>query len=77
MVRESGVSPQGSASAGADAVVGLLTESLVDGITGQYYDGGRPARPLQQAEGPVARRRLRTLSEQLTRVPLMQMAERG
>jgi NAD(P)-dependent dehydrogenase (short-subunit alcohol dehydrogenase family) len=77
MVRESEVSPRGSASAGADAVVGLLTESLAKGITGQYYDGGRPARPLQQAEDPTARRRLRMLSEQLTRVPVMQASEPG
>jgi NAD(P)-dependent dehydrogenase (short-subunit alcohol dehydrogenase family) len=77
MVRESEVSPRGSASAGADAVVRLLKESLVSGITGHYYDGGRPAQPLQQAHDPTARRRLRMLSEQLTRAPLMQTAEPG
>jgi NAD(P)-dependent dehydrogenase (short-subunit alcohol dehydrogenase family) len=70
MVRESEVSPRGSASAGAEAVVRLLKESLVSGITGRYYDGGRPARPLQQADDPIARRRLRTLSDELTRAPL-------
>lgn len=73
MVRESEVSPRGSASAGADAVVGLLRESLISGSTGRYYDGDRPARPLQQADDPAARRRLRTLSDELTRVPLQRL----
>jgi NAD(P)-dependent dehydrogenase (short-subunit alcohol dehydrogenase family) len=76
MVREAEVSPRGSASEGARAVVGLLKESLIDGITGRYYDGGRPARPLAQADDPVARRRLRMLSEDLTRAPLVQTTER-
>ena len=67
MVHEAEVSPRGSASAGAEAVAGLLKESLVGRTTGRYYDGDRPARPLRQAEDPTARRRLRTLSEELTR----------
>jgi NAD(P)-dependent dehydrogenase (short-subunit alcohol dehydrogenase family) len=66
MVRESEVSPRGPASTGAGAVVGLLMESLVSGITGRYYDGGQPARPHQQADDPTARRRLRRLSDELT-----------
>jgi NAD(P)-dependent dehydrogenase (short-subunit alcohol dehydrogenase family) len=70
MVREAEVSPRGSASEGARAVLGLLKESLVHGITGHYYDGDRPSRPLAQADDSVARRRLRTLSEDLTRTPL-------
>ena len=73
MVRESEVSPRGSAITGASAVVKLLKESLASGITGRYYDGGRPARPLQQAEDPAVRRRLRMLSEQLTETPLRQL----
>jgi NAD(P)-dependent dehydrogenase (short-subunit alcohol dehydrogenase family) len=77
MVRESEVSPRGSASAGARAVVKLLKESLASGATGRYCDGGRPARPLQQAEDPAVRHRLRVLSEQLTRSALMQMSEPG
>jgi NAD(P)-dependent dehydrogenase (short-subunit alcohol dehydrogenase family) len=70
MVRESEVNPRGSASAGAAAVVALLQDSLVGRSTGRYYDDGHPARPLEQAEDPIARRRLRTLSEELTQGPL-------
>jgi NAD(P)-dependent dehydrogenase (short-subunit alcohol dehydrogenase family) len=70
MVRESEVNPRGSASAGAAAVVGLLQDSLAGRSTGRYYDDGHPARPLEQAEDPTARRRLRTLSEELTQGPL-------
>jgi NAD(P)-dependent dehydrogenase (short-subunit alcohol dehydrogenase family) len=73
MVRESEVSPRGSASAGASAVVELLKESLASGVSGRYYDGGRPTRPLRQAEDPAVRQRLRILSEQLTQSPLRQL----
>jgi NAD(P)-dependent dehydrogenase (short-subunit alcohol dehydrogenase family) len=76
MVREAEVSPRGSASEGAGALVGLLKESLIDGVTGRYYNGGRRARPLAQADDPVARRRLRMLSEDLTRAALVQRTER-
>jgi NAD(P)-dependent dehydrogenase (short-subunit alcohol dehydrogenase family) len=65
MVRESEVDPLGTAETGADAVVAVLKESLTSGITGRYFDGGRPALPHRQAENPVARRRLRELSDEL------------
>lgn len=65
MVRESEVDPLGTAEMGADAVIGVLKESLTSGISGRYFDGGRPARPHRQAEDPLARRRLRELSDEL------------
>jgi NAD(P)-dependent dehydrogenase (short-subunit alcohol dehydrogenase family) len=65
MVRESEVDPLGTAETGADAVIGVLKESLTSGVTGRYFDGGRPALPHRQAEDPVARRRLRELSDEL------------
>jgi NAD(P)-dependent dehydrogenase (short-subunit alcohol dehydrogenase family) len=65
MVRESEVAPLGTAEAGAEAVIGVLKESLTSGVNGRYFDGGRPARPHRQGEDPVARRRLRELSDEL------------
>jgi NAD(P)-dependent dehydrogenase (short-subunit alcohol dehydrogenase family) len=67
MVREAEVSPRGSPDDGAEAVVALLIETLESGVSGKYYEDGRPARPHQQAEDTAARRRLRILSEELTR----------
>jgi NAD(P)-dependent dehydrogenase (short-subunit alcohol dehydrogenase family) len=68
MVRAMGVKPLGTAEDGADAVVGLLEQSLGGTVTGQYFDVKRPARPERQASEPAARRRLRDLSESLTAI---------
>jgi NAD(P)-dependent dehydrogenase (short-subunit alcohol dehydrogenase family) len=65
MVRQMGIEPLGTAEDGARAVVGVLKQSLSRKVSGQYFDGGRPARPHPQANDPAARRRLRELSEAL------------
>ena len=53
---------------GADAVEYLAISPELDGVTGEYFDGERRARANPQAYDKVARRRLRVLSEQLTRL---------
>jgi NAD(P)-dependent dehydrogenase (short-subunit alcohol dehydrogenase family) len=50
---------------GADAVEYLATSPELEGVTGQYFDGKQRARANSQAYDREARRRLRTLSEQL------------
>ena len=69
MVRDMGVRPLGTADDGARAVVELLQRSLAGTVTGRYFDGGRAAKPDPQAENPVARRRLRELTERLVTSP--------
>lgn len=51
---------------GAQAVVYLATAPDPANVTGQFYDGMRPARANAQAYDREARRRLRELSRQLT-----------
>jgi NAD(P)-dependent dehydrogenase (short-subunit alcohol dehydrogenase family) len=67
MVRDMGVQPLGTAEDGGRAVVELLQRSLAGEVTGRYFDGGREVSPERQAADPDARRRLRELSERLTR----------
>jgi hypothetical protein len=67
MVRAMGVRPQGTAEDGGRAVVALVERSLAGGVSGRYFDGGRPARPEPQAADAAARRVLRELSERLVR----------
>ncbi len=65
MVRTMGIQPLGSAEDGATAVVALVAQSLTGQVTGRYFDGTSPASPHVQSADPVARRRLRELSEAL------------
>ena len=53
---------------GAHAVEYLAVSPELDGVTGEYFDGERRARANPQAYDKEARRRLRMLSEQLTRL---------
>ncbi|MGE0118116.1 MAG: SDR family NAD(P)-dependent oxidoreductase [Dongiaceae bacterium] len=66
MVRESGYAPMSSVEQGAEAILHLATSPDLDGRTGLYFDGQRPARANAQAYDPAARRRLRELSRRLT-----------
>ena len=60
----------GSASSdvqeGADATVYLATDPDLREVTGRYFEGQREAHAEEQAYDPEARKRLRTLSEELT-----------
>ena len=60
--------PMSSVKEGAYAVEYLATSPDLDGVTGEFFDGTRRARANSQAYDKEARRRLRMLSEQLTRL---------
>jgi len=65
MVLASGVSPTSSLEDGVAATRRLVADPELDGVTGRYFNGLRPADPHPQAFDLEARRRLRELSEQL------------
>jgi NAD(P)-dependent dehydrogenase (short-subunit alcohol dehydrogenase family) len=65
MVLASGVRPTSSLEQGVAATRRLVADPELDGVTGRYFNGLRPATPHPQALDPEARRRLRELSEQL------------
>jgi NAD(P)-dependent dehydrogenase (short-subunit alcohol dehydrogenase family) len=60
--------PMSSVKEGAYAAEYLATAPDLDGVTGEYFDGTRRARANPQAYDKEARRRLRTLSEQLAKL---------
>jgi len=66
MVRESGVSPLSTVDEGADAILQLAIAPELEGRTGLYFQGQRPARANPQAYDDDARRRLAALSFELT-----------
>jgi NAD(P)-dependent dehydrogenase (short-subunit alcohol dehydrogenase family) len=59
-------SPSSTLEEGVDATLRLVADPDVAGVTGQYFDGRREAAADAQAYDEEARRRLWTLSEQLT-----------
>ncbi len=68
MVRGAGVTPVTPLEQGMAATVRLLADPDLDGVSGQYFNGERPATPHPQAGDVAARRSLRELSERLTGV---------
>jgi hypothetical protein len=64
-VRQNGVTPMSTVDQGADAILNLAVAPAMEGKTGIYYDGLKPARANPQAYDEVARARLRTLSARL------------
>lgn len=66
MVRQAGISPWSRVEDGAAAIFGLATSPALAGRNGLYFNGLREARADPQAYGDDARRRLRTLSLELT-----------
>ncbi len=58
MVRESGITPLGTAAEGADAIVQVIERTL-EGVTGTFFDQQRPARADPLAYDLTIRRRLR------------------
>jgi NAD(P)-dependent dehydrogenase (short-subunit alcohol dehydrogenase family) len=68
MVRAAGVEPVTPLEDGVAATLRLVTSPELDGVNGHYFDGMRESAPHPQAEDPVARRRLRELSVELTGV---------
>ncbi len=65
MVRAAGVSPASTLEEGVDATLRLIVDPELDGVTGRYFSGTRPASPHPQANDRDARRRLRELSDRL------------
>ncbi|HEY3714575.1 MAG TPA: SDR family NAD(P)-dependent oxidoreductase [Jatrophihabitantaceae bacterium] len=51
---------------GVEATYRLVAARELDGVTGQYFDGQRPAKAHPQAYDPDARKQLRELSDHLT-----------
>jgi len=65
MVRDAGVSPTSALEDGVAATLRLVVAPELDDVSGSYFDGIRAAQPHPQASDPVARARLRELSERL------------
>jgi NAD(P)-dependent dehydrogenase (short-subunit alcohol dehydrogenase family) len=65
MVRAAGVNPISSLEEGVQATLRLVADPQLEGVSGRYFNGQRPASPLPQAGDPVARGRLRALSDRL------------
>jgi NAD(P)-dependent dehydrogenase (short-subunit alcohol dehydrogenase family) len=67
MVRQSGVAPISTVEEGAEAILNLALSPALDGRSGEFYNGLRPAKVNAQAYDNDARERLRALSLQLTK----------
>ena len=66
MVHAAGVTPITTHEDGVKATLRLVSDPELDGVTGRYFNGLREAEPHPQARDPEARRRLRSLSDQLS-----------
>jgi NAD(P)-dependent dehydrogenase (short-subunit alcohol dehydrogenase family) len=66
MVHAAGVTPVTALEDGVKATLRLVSDPELDGVTGRYFNGLREAEPHPQARDPEARRRLRSLSDQLS-----------
>ena len=66
MVREGGITPISTVEQGGDAILHLAAGDDVAGKTGLFFNGMREAQANPQAYDDAARRRLRTLSFELT-----------
>jgi NAD(P)-dependent dehydrogenase (short-subunit alcohol dehydrogenase family) len=66
MVHAAGVTPITTLEDGVKATLRLVSDPELDGVTGRYFNGLREAEPHPQARDPEARRRLRSLSDQLS-----------
>ena len=66
MVRESSGRVLSDVEEGMEAVLHLVCDPELDGVTGRYFDGTSEASPHEQAYDGGARRRLWELSEELT-----------
>jgi NAD(P)-dependent dehydrogenase (short-subunit alcohol dehydrogenase family) len=66
MVRGSLGRPRSSVDEGAQAVLRLVADPALDGVTRRFFDGTRESRAHAQAYDPDARRRLWEESERLT-----------
>lgn len=65
MVREAGQRPASSVDEGLRAVLRLVTDPELDGVSGRYFEGLTEARPHPDADDPTERGRVRALTEEL------------
>jgi NAD(P)-dependent dehydrogenase (short-subunit alcohol dehydrogenase family) len=70
MVAEARMAPQSTLEEGTDAVMRLARSPDVEGVSGQFFDGRRPARAHSSAYDERVRARLRALSLELAGLPL-------
>jgi hypothetical protein len=66
MVRATFGRGRASVEEGAEAVLRLVGDPELDGVSGRYFEGPRESAAHEQAYDPDARRRLWKLSEELT-----------
>ena len=66
MVRSAGVAPTSTVAQGAEAVMRLAVARELEGTTGGYFDGLRPAEANAQAYDAAARQRLAEVSARLS-----------
>ena len=66
LIERCGVTPISSVEEGAEAILNLAVSKELDGHSGEFYNGLRPARAIAQAYDVRARERLRALSMGLT-----------
>ncbi|HEX7006970.1 MAG TPA: SDR family NAD(P)-dependent oxidoreductase [Alphaproteobacteria bacterium] len=66
MVRQSGVTPISTVDQGAEAILNLAVAPEMEGKTGLYYDGLKPAQADPQAYDETARAKLHALAARLT-----------
>ena len=60
-------SPISTIAEGVEATARLAVDPELAGVTGRYYNGLQEAEPEPQALDPLARRRLRSIADELTR----------
>jgi len=65
MVREYGQRPLSTVDEGLQAVLRLVTDPALDGVSGRYFNGIHSAQPDPQADDPAARAWLRSFSDGL------------
>ena len=65
IVLADGAQPGSSLEEGVEATLRLIADPTLDDVTGRYFKGQREGEPLEQAQDPDARRRLRDLSDRL------------
>jgi NAD(P)-dependent dehydrogenase (short-subunit alcohol dehydrogenase family) len=66
MVLHARARPISTLEEGVEATLRLVADPVMDGVTGQYFNGAHEDRADRQAYDPVARAQLRALSQQLT-----------
>lgn len=67
MVREHGQQPVSTVEDGLEAVLRLVVDPGLDGVSGRYFDGTTEAQPDPQADDPGMRAWLRSVSDALLR----------